>query len=208
MDRSRLLPAALAVLASTTLPAACTDSSNRATHQEQSISSHPVTLDEVQRRTLQYADSVHSLSDVSAAAFSSAIGVSLAPIEAGAHSLSSGNLKLSTGQSFFASFVTGEGAKSLPIHKVAILTAAGNALTDDPKAPCFWEAEAVGARLEAAGFHRGTARPFQRGELQRYWRDLSNPNQVFDASLMTYTGQSEAGETSCVYAIRFSGGSK
>ncbi|MCC7635602.1 hypothetical protein [Stenotrophomonas rhizophila] len=167
-----------------------------------------MTLAELQKRTVAYADSVKSMKDVNPATFSAAIGMRLEPIETGAESLKSGGLPLAAGYQFFANYVPYGAKNELPIHKVAFLPASGISFTEDPKAECVWDAAAAGSELEAVGFQRGAERPFQRGSLQRYWRDLAEENMVFDASLMTYTTSTNAGERTCVYAVRYSGGEK
>lgn len=207
MDRIGFLPAVLALVAVAMLPAACARSP-----APQPVGKAPsvalMTLAELQRRTVAYAGSIKSMNDVNPAAFSTAIGVHLEPAEPGVEGLTSGELPLAAGYQFFASYVPHGVENELPIHKVAFLPASGVSLTEDPKAECVWDAATAGRELEAIGFHRGAERPFQRGRLQRYWRDLAEENRVFDASLMTYTTSSDAGEKTCVYAVRYSGGQK
>lgn len=167
-----------------------------------------MTLEELRGRAVAYADSVRSLADVRPTAFSSTINATLVPIEAGSDVLETGKQPLASGYTFFADYVPYGWPPTLPIHTVGFSPSSGVPFTEGRQEDCVWEATAAGKQLETLGFHRGAERPFQRGRIQRYWRDLAEDGMVFDASLMTYKARSEAGEKTCVYAIRYGGGEK
>lgn len=207
MDRFRAVLLTLSVLA--LLPTACAQSSAPvpvATPPEISPSPQP-TLSEMKARAVAYADSVKSLSDANMASFSSHIGVTLVPAPGIAGS-TSGNLPLLDGHLYFAYFGSSGAGDGLPMHTLGFVQASGTSFTESPRAECIWEEEGAGRALEEVGFHRGGEWAFQRGRLQRYWRDVTETGSVFDASLMTYTVKSGAGEKTCVYAIRYTGGEK
>lgn len=207
MDRFDLLPLLLTLSAVAAFSTACARTPAPEAGKDEASAS-VMTLEELRGRTVAYADSVKAVSDVSSDAFSSAIGVKLLPIEPGSKVLRTERMQLATGHFLSADYVPIGEDTAVPVHSVGLLPSSGAFYTEDSSAECMWDAAEMGKELESVGFHRGANRPFQRGRIQRYWRNLDESDMVFDASLMTYKTQSKSGERTCVYVVRYSGGAK
>ncbi|KAF1720068.1 hypothetical protein [Pseudoxanthomonas wuyuanensis] len=205
MDPFRTLTASIAVASLLTLSVACARTPDAtSTPSEAAAETEQTTLVQLQERLLGFADSLRKPSDLSAAAFSSALGVSLTPIEPGSDFVQAREQPLAGGYSFFAQstpdagdFVFTEARFSLPGTKSP---------AQEPSPPCLWDAEEASQKLEAMGYKRGGQIDFQQGWLRQHWRPIGDGKQGISASLLIYRSGDGQASTECVYGIRFRGG--
>jgi hypothetical protein len=205
MDRLRTFAPSIAVASLLTLSVASarTPEATNAP-SETAAETGQTTLVQLQARLLGFADSLRKPSDLSAAAFSSALGVSLTPIEPGSDSMQARKQPLAGGYSFFAQatpdapgFAFTEASFSLPGLKSP---------AQEVSPPCLWDAEEASRKLEAMGYKRGGQIAFHQGWLRQHWRPIGDGKQIVSASLLIYRSGDGQASTECVYGIRFRGG--
>ncbi|KAF1720067.1 hypothetical protein [Pseudoxanthomonas wuyuanensis] len=205
MDQFRTLAASIAVASLLTLSVACARTPDATSApSEATAETEQTTLVQLQERLLGFADSLRKPSDLSAAAFSSALGVSLTPTEPGSDFMHARKQPLAGGYSFSAvalpdagDFIFTEASFSLPGTKSP---------AQEPSPPCLWDAEEASQKLEAMGYKRGGQIDFQQGWLRQHWRPIGDGKQIVSASLLIYRSGDGQASTECVYGIRFRGG--
>ncbi|WP_454831691.1 hypothetical protein [Pseudoxanthomonas wuyuanensis] len=205
MDQFRTLVVSIAIASLLTLSVACarTPDATR-TPSEAAAETGQTTLVQLQERLLGFADSLKKPSDLSAAALSSALGVSLAPIKPDSILMEAREQPLAGGYSFFA--VAGPDAGDFAFTEVRFYPPGTESPAQESSPPCLWDAEDASQKLEAIGYKRGGQIDFRQGWLRQHWRPIGDGKQIVSASLLIYRSGDGQASTECVYGFRFRGG--
>lgn len=164
-----------------------------------------ISMSELQRRLVAYADSLKSRADISPEKFGTAIGVSLVPDEKVSIRSIAKDLVRTEGFNYAASYFSVESPRDYPRHSVIFYQLGKPSVTGAPGGVCYWDADSAGQALERLGYKGLGESPFQRGGVRRYWRPI-DAGKGMSTSLLTYRIDERAGFRTCVYEIRFSGG--
>ena len=165
-----------------------------------------ISMAELQKRIIAYADSLKSRSDISPERFANAIGVVLTPDDNTGVNRVAKDLRLTEGYNYAVSYLSIESRREFPSHEVIFYQLGRPAVTDDPGGVCYWDMESASRDLEALGYRSGGEAPFQRGGIKQYWRPIGDGRQGMDTSLLTYRSGAGDNATTCVYAVQFGGG--
>lgn len=164
-----------------------------------------ISMVELERRILSYADSLRSRADISPDTFGRAIGFTLEPVEGNSIKSQAKNLSVTEGYSYAASYFSVESASDYPRHSIIFYQQGKPSVTDSPDGLCYWDAEEAGHALERLGYSGGEEAPFQRGGIRHYWRRGNDGTQQLSTSLLTYPSGVSSGARTCVYEVRFGG---
>ncbi len=164
-----------------------------------------ISMAELERRILSYADSLRSRADISPDTFGRAIGFTLEPVEGNSIKSQAKNLSVTEGYSYAASYFSVESASDYPRHSIIFYQQGKPSVTDSPDGLCYWDAEEAGHALERFGYSGGEEAPFQRGGIRHYWRRGKDGTQQLSTSLLTYPSGVTSGARTCVYEVRFGG---
>lgn len=165
-----------------------------------------ISMSELQRRLLAYADSLKSRADISPEKFGAAIGVSLVPDEKVSIRSVANDLVITEGLNYAASYFSVESPRDYPRHSVVFYQLGKPSVTEAPGDVCYWDADSAGQALERLGYRGLGESPFQRGGIRHFWRPIDADSKGMSTSLLTYRIDDGAGLRTCVYEIRFSGG--
>ncbi|CRD60842.1 conserved hypothetical protein [Stenotrophomonas indicatrix] len=165
-----------------------------------------ISMSELQRRLLAYADSLKSRADISPEKFGAAIGVSLVPDEKVSIRSVAKDLVITEGFNYAASYFSVESPRDYPRHSVVFYQLGKPSVTEAPGDVCYWDADSAGQALERLGYRGRGESPFKRGGIRHFWRPIGAGKKGMSTSLLTYRINDSAGLRTCVYEIRFSGG--
>ncbi|HDS1137927.1 TPA: hypothetical protein QDZ75_001963 [Stenotrophomonas maltophilia] len=195
-----------------TLTSACARSPDTPALNERpaAADTHParISMTELQKRILDYSDSLRSRTDISPEKFSAAIGVTLIQDERVSIKRIAKDLATTDGYDYGASYLSVESAREFPSQEVIFYQRGEQPVTDAPTGVCYWDADSAGRALEALGYRTGGEAPFQKGGIRQYWRPTSDGNQGMDTSLLTYRSNEGDAARTCVYAVQFGGGDR
>ncbi|WP_439426550.1 hypothetical protein [Stenotrophomonas sp. T8] len=212
MPRAARIGAISGLSALLTLTSACARSTDTSAVNERAAAADTqparISMAELQKRILAYADSLRSRADISPDKFGTAIGVSFVPDEKVSIRHIAKDLTTTDGYNYGVTSLSVESAREFPNQEVIFYQLGKQPVTDAPNGVCYWEAESAGRALEALGYRTGAEVPFQRGGIRQYRRPITGGNQGMDTSLLTY--RSDEGDTArtCVYAVQFGGGDR
>lgn len=164
-----------------------------------------ISMAELQRRILSYADSLTSRADISPVKFGQAIGFTLGPVEGNSIKSQARNLSVTEGYNYAASYFSVESTSDYPRHSIIFYQQGKPSVTESSDAVCYWDAQEAGHALERLGYSGGEEAPFQRGGIRHYWRRGTEGTQELSTSLLTYPSGAAAGTRTCVYEVRFGG---
>lgn len=192
------------------LSSACAPVSHTPAEEAQSPASASrqtdISMPELQRRILAYADSLKSRADISPEKFGAAIGVALVPDEKVSIRSVAKDLVIAEGFNYGASYFSVESPRDYPRHSVVFYQLGKPSVTEAPGGVCYWDADSAGQALERLGYKGLGESPFQRGGIRHYWRPIDADKKGMSTSLLTYRIYEGTEFRTCVYEIGFSGG--